>query len=57
MLDKYREINTKYLVIRLFKEEFYNSFRVFKHKGEPFFSRYSKVIEITFRGRTLIIEF
>ena len=57
MLENYREINTKYLVVRLFKEEFYNSFRIFKHEGRPFWGRYTKVIEMTFRGRTLIIEF
>ena len=52
-----RQINTKYLVISYFKEEFGNSFRIFKHKGRPFFGRYTKVIEMTFRGRTLVIEF
>ena len=57
MKDGYRELNTKYLAVSYFKEEFHNSFRVFKHKGKPFFGRYTKVIELTFKGRTLIIEF
>tara|TARA_R110002167_G_scaffold243070_1_gene448636 strand:- start:2554 stop:2727 length:174 start_codon:yes stop_codon:yes gene_type:complete len=57
MIDNLKTINTKYLVVTYFEEEFYNSFRIFKHKDSDFFSRYSKVIEITFRNRTLIIEF
>jgi len=32
-------------------------FRVYKSDTSPFFSRYSKVIEITFYGRRLILEF
>lgn len=52
-----KQMITKYLIITYYEEEFYNSFRIFKHKGRPFFARYTKVIEMTFRGRTLIIEF
>jgi hypothetical protein len=32
-------------------------FRMFKHKGSPFFKRFSKVIEITLWGRRLVLEF
>lgn len=51
------EIKTKYLNITYFKEEYQNSFRIFKHKRSKFFSRYSKVIELTIKNRTLVIEF
>lgn len=32
-------------------------FGVFKHKGVKFFWPYSKVIDITFFGRRLVLEF
>lgn len=32
-------------------------FRIFKHSESGFFERYSKVVEITFFGRLLILEF
>ena len=52
-----KEISFKYLNITFQKEEYPNTFRVFKHSGSPFFSRFSKVIEITISNKTLIIEF
>jgi hypothetical protein len=57
MLENYKELKTKYLNISTFKEEYFNSFRMFKHENRPFFSRYSKVLEITFKGRTIVFEF
>lgn len=48
----------KYLVISYGRDDddpMY--FRIFKHKGSPFFERFSKVIEVTLYGRRLILEF
>jgi len=32
-------------------------FTAFKHKGSSFFKRYSKVIDMCFWGRRLVLEF
>ena len=32
-------------------------FKAWKHDGSPFFSRYSKVIDLTFYGIRLVLEF
>lgn len=53
-----KEKEFKYLVVSWGRDDdtrFY--FTVFKHKNRPFFGRYTKVIELCFYGRRLILEF